>query len=80
MAQLEGAYEQVNHRLDSMDRHIDSLGKKIDALGNRLDAKIDALAAMIDAKIDKRFLWTVGIMFGSWLTTMLGVLGLFLKR
>jgi hypothetical protein len=81
------AYEQVSLRLESLDRHVAGLSAKIDALGQRLDTKIDAFAGTVDAKfgilgakIDKRFLWTVGIIFGSWLTTMLGVVGLFLKR
>jgi len=80
MARLEGAYEQVSQRLmnidprlDGFDRKIDlrfdALDKKIDALEVKLDSKIDAL----DKKVDQRFMWTVGLMITTWLTTIASI-------
>jgi tetrahydromethanopterin S-methyltransferase subunit G len=62
MAHLEGAYEQVNHRLASIDGRLDNV-----------ERKIDAAVRSLDAKIDSRFTWTIGVVFGSWLTTILAV-------
>ena len=66
MARLEGAYEQASQRLTNIDLRFDALDRKIDLLREALDKKIDAL----DAKIDQRFMWAVGIMITTWLTTM----------
>jgi len=62
MAYLEGAFEQVNHRLNSIDGRLDSLDRKI-------DMRFDAL----DGKIDQRFMWTIGVVLGTWLTTILAI-------
>jgi len=58
MARLEGVYEQVNQRLASIDARFASI-----------DARFDA----IDRKIDERFMWTIGVVLGTWLTTILAV-------
>ena len=81
MARLEGAYEQVSRRLmnidprfDGLDRKIDllrdALDKKIDVLDAKMDQRITALDTKIDAKIDQRFMWTVGVVVTTWLTTI----------
>ena len=90
MAHLEGAYDQVAQRLagfdlrfDALDRKIESLrgdlGARIDALAgktlgeiNRLDSKVDALAG----KVDRHFMWTVGLIFGTWATTIVTLVAL----
>lgn len=69
MAHLEGAYEQVNHRLNSIDVHIVALHQEITALGARLDAKID-----------HRFTWMVGIAVTTWLTTIAAILPLYFRH
>jgi uncharacterized Rmd1/YagE family protein len=67
MARLEGAYEQVSQRLMNIDPRFDALDRKINLLHEAVDKKID----MIDAKkIDQRFMWTVGIILTTWVTTM----------
>jgi flagellar biosynthesis/type III secretory pathway protein FliH len=66
MARLEGAYEQIDRRLATVEGRLENLELKVDAGFNRLDAKIDArfdaLSGKIDseikrldAKIDSRF-------------------------
>jgi hypothetical protein len=84
MARLEGAYEQVSQRLmnidprfDALDRKIDllrdGLDKKIDLLRDGLDKKIDLLRDGLDKKIDQRFMWTVGVVVTTWLTTIASI-------
>jgi len=84
MARLEGAYDQVSQRLMNIDPRFDALDRKIDLLRDTLDKKIDALDAKIDqrfsaleqridTKIDQRFMWTVGIVVTTWLTTIASI-------
>jgi len=63
MAFLEGAYEQAGLRLASIDMRIDALDRKI-------DSRFDAL----DDKMIRRFLWTIGIVLSTWLTTIVTIL------
>jgi len=69
MAHLEGAYEQVSQRLTTIDLRLDGLDRKIDLRFDSLDKKIDA----VDAKHDQRFMWTVGIIVSTWLTTIASI-------
>ena len=59
IAHVEGAFEQVNERLGSIERRLDSL-QQLNAL--RFD------------QVDRRFNWLTGIVVGTWATTMLTVL------
>jgi quinol-cytochrome oxidoreductase complex cytochrome b subunit len=70
MARLEGAYEQVSQRLMNIDPRFDGVDRKIDLRFDALDKKIDALEAKIDAKADQRFMWTIGFVLTTWLTSM----------
>ena len=54
---LEGAYEQVDRRLDDMNR-------SIDALRNEMNSRINNVYLLI---------------FGSWVTIMVAIIGLYLK-
>lgn len=49
MARLEGAFEQVGERLNSIDRRLDRL----------------------EQSSESRFTWLVGIIVGTWITTIL---------
>jgi tetrahydromethanopterin S-methyltransferase subunit G len=76
MAHLEGAYQQVGQRLgnidlrfDAVDRRFDAVDRKIDLVRDELNKKIDVL----DGKIDQRFMWTVGIVITTWLTTIASI-------
>jgi hypothetical protein len=51
---------------DTLDKKIDTVDKKIDAVRDALNKKIDGL----DAKFDQRFMWTVGIILTTWLTSI----------
>jgi uncharacterized Rmd1/YagE family protein len=73
MARLEGAYEQVSQRLMNIDLRLDALDRKIDLLPDVLDKKIDLLRDGLDKKIDQRFMWTVGVVVMTWLTTIASI-------
>lgn len=69
MARLEGAYEQVSQRLTNIDLRLDGLDRKIDLFRDALDKKIDALGA----KMNQRFMWTVGVVVTTWVTTIASI-------
>jgi tetrahydromethanopterin S-methyltransferase subunit G len=76
MAHLEGAFEQIGRHLASIDSRfasIDSRFASIDARLDAMDSKIDFVYRALDAKIDSRFMWTIGVVLGSWLTTIAGI-------
>lgn len=83
MSHLEGAYEQTSLRLASIDARfasidarfasIDARFNAVDARFDTLDRKVDALAVRLDSKIDNRFMWTIGVVLGTWLTTIMAV-------
>ena len=58
MAHLEGAYEQTSQRLAAIDLRFDAIDRRFDGL---------------DRKIDERFLWTIGVVFATWLTTIIAI-------
>ncbi|HEY9180099.1 MAG TPA: hypothetical protein VIO32_05230 [Candidatus Baltobacteraceae bacterium] len=75
MAHLEGTYEQVNERLASIEARFPALDLRLTAL----DRKIDDVYRALDAKVDNRFMWTVGIIVGTWVTTI-GTISALLAR
>lgn len=52
LARLEGAYEQIDKRLGTIESRLAVLESKMDGGFARLDAKMDAGLARLDAKID----------------------------
>jgi hypothetical protein len=65
MAHLEGAYEQTSQRLAAIDLRFDAIDRRFDAVDRRFNA--------LDRKIDERFLWTIGAVLSTWLTTILAI-------
>jgi hypothetical protein len=59
MAHLEGAFGQVNERLGSIDRRLDGIDRRLDGIEVRFDAKFNRL---------------VGLVLGTWITTILTVI------
>jgi flagellar capping protein FliD len=73
MAHLEGAYEQISHRLGNIEQRLGSMELKFEG---RL-GKIDGRFAQMDgrfAQMDRKFMWLIGLVGSSWITTMLAVL------
>ena len=80
MARLEGAYEQVSLRLTHIDPRFDALDRKIDLRFDALDTKIDQFRDALDTKIDQRFMWTVGIIVSTWVTSIGTTIALYLHH
>lgn len=85
VSRLEGAFEQIADRLNSMDGRIERLeakiDTKIDALRGavegrfeRLEAKVDGRFAQTDRKIDNGQWRLTALILGTWATTILTVL------
>ena len=73
MAQLEGSYHQVADRLNGIDRRLNGIDRRLDAF----DQKIDARFAQVDARlghVEQQFMWVIGLIVTSWVTTILAVL------
>jgi hypothetical protein len=69
VARLEGAYEQVDKRLESLDRNLEAF--RGDA-GRRFDA--------VDRKIDGLQWRMTSLILGSWVTLMLAMLAVFFHK
>ncbi|HUZ50094.1 MAG TPA: hypothetical protein VMW12_10250 [Candidatus Dormibacteraeota bacterium] len=57
IARLEGAFEQVGKRLDSIDRRLDGIDRRFESVDRRFDG--------VDRKIDANFRATIGWMLGQ---------------
>lgn len=66
--------QQVDRRLT----HLEELHLQHEESNDRahagLDAKIDGLRTGVDTKIDRNLRWTVGLIVGSWMSTMSAIL------
>lgn len=75
MAHLEGAYEQINHRLGNVEQRLGSLESRMDAGFAQVDnrfAQVDARFAQIDQRfgrieqrMDQSFMWLLGLLVVS---------------
>jgi hypothetical protein len=57
LAHLEGAFDQIVDRLNSVDRRFDSVERRLDDLARRFDGLV--------SRMDKQFMWLMGIMIVS---------------
>ena len=64
ISRLEGAYEQVDRRLDDMNQAIVALRDDMNALRNEVNSRINILYVLL---------------CGSWVTTMAAIIGLYFK-
>ncbi len=80
MAQIEGSYHQVADRLNGIDLRLNGIDLRLNGIDRRLDAfdqKIDARFAQVDARfghVEQQFMWVIGLIVTSWVTTILAVL------
>jgi hypothetical protein len=66
IARLEGSYEQIRDRLNSIDSRLTSIDGRF--------GQIDARFAHFEQRLDSRFAWLLGIVVTSWVTTILTIL------
>jgi flagellar capping protein FliD len=57
MARLEGAYEQISDRLNSIDVRLGSIETRIDQRFNVMEQRFNAM--------DQKFLWVIGLVLVS---------------
>jgi len=72
MAHLEGAYEQINHRLGTVEQRLSNVENKIDEFrtyfDKKLDDRVDDLRDLMErrfAQVDQKFLWVIGLIVVS---------------
>jgi tetrahydromethanopterin S-methyltransferase subunit G len=63
IAHLEGAYEQVDKRLASIESRMGSL-----------ERKVDEGFAQLRGTMDTNYRWVIGIILVNWITLMLAIL------
>ena len=83
---LQGAYKQVADRLNSVDSRLNSMDSRLNSMDSRLDSmdsRLDNLGETLRAKMDRQFMWMVGLILGCgvgiitmWVTTMQAIVGL----
>ena len=76
MGRLEGAYEQISKRLDSIDVRLDRLDAKSDRKFDGVDLKFEGVYRKFDAvrsEMTTQFRSIVALIFGTWITTVLAI-------
>ena len=63
IAHLEGAFDQVVERLNTIDRRLDGM-----------DVRFDTRLGRVEQVLESRFTWMIGLMLGTWVSLMLAVL------
>jgi DNA anti-recombination protein RmuC len=74
MARLEGAYEQIDRRLSDMRNDFD---QRLNDIRNDFNQRFSSLESRMEsgfARIDHKFTWTLGLIVGTWITTILTIL------
>jgi hypothetical protein len=70
LARLEGAYEQIDHRLADLRQEM------VERFGT-VEQRLSSLELRVDngfVRIDQKFMWVLGIIVGTWITTILTIL------
>ncbi len=66
MAHLEGAFLQLDRRMESLERMVDTRFNQVESRFNQLESRFPI--------IDQRFNWLTGILVTSWISTIVTVL------
>ncbi len=65
-AKVEGILEQMDKRLDRVEVGIVDLKNEFKSDMEKLELRIEKL----ETKVDSQFKWLIGIIIGTWITTM----------
>ena len=76
MAYLEGAYEQTTHRLAGFELRFDAIDRKIESFRLDVIANLESLRK----DMNRQFMWTVGLLFGTWATAVVTILEALTRR
>jgi predicted nucleic acid-binding Zn-ribbon protein len=74
VSRLEGAYEQVDRRLDDMNQRLNDMNLRLDDMNQRLN---DMNQRINDSS--QRGNTTIVLLMGSWVTTMAAIIGLYVR-
>lgn len=67
VSRLEGAYEQVDRRLDDMNQRLDDMNQRLNDMNQRIN------------DLSQRGNTTIVLLMGSWVTTMAAIVGLYVR-
>jgi len=76
IAHLEGAYEQLDKRLASVEAEVRALRSEMAGRMDRLEDRLDRL----EDRMDSQFRWILGFQIASWLSIIVTLFALILKR
>lgn len=69
MAHLEGAYEQIDKRLGTIETDVRALRtdlvSRTDDLASRIDGRTNSLRGELIGRMDRQFLWILGLLIVS---------------
>jgi flagellar capping protein FliD len=84
LARLEGINAQIADRLNSIDNRVAHLETRMDGRFAQVDgrfAQVDARFAQMDGRLaalegrtSQQFMWIVGLIVSTWITTVLTIL------
>lgn len=74
MAHLEGAFVQVDKRLDSIERRFDSIDRRVGQRSPEIDVRVAQEDPWLK-RFDTRCNWLMGTMVASWVTTIATQIG-----
>ena len=83
VSRLDGAYEQVNARLHDIGEAVESLCSEMNTRFAEVNSTVESLRAETNsrfAEVNNRFNTLMIIMIGSWITTILAIIGLYFTR
>ena len=83
VSRLDGAYEGVNARLHDIGQSVESLRAEMKTRFAEVNSTVESLRAETNsrfAEVNNRFNTLMIIMIGSWITTILAIIGLYFTR
>jgi len=69
LAHLEGAFLQVDRRLETMERTMKSRFNQLETRFSQLETRLESRFSAFD----QRFNWLIGIVMASWISTIVTV-------
>ena len=80
ISRLEGAYEQVDKRLDDLNQSIGGLRSEMDSLRSEMRGEMGGLRGemgSLRSEMNSRINTLTIVMFGTWVTVIGAVIGLY---
>lgn len=68
LAHLEGAFDQISDRLNSIDMRFEAVDRRFEGVERRLDdlgRRVDGFRDTLVARMDRQFFWLMGVLIVS---------------